>query len=135
VLTPGLTIGTATFTVTTGADILSPTGDSVTITPGSLHHIDILPDSPAQVSAGSQIFFNAVGHDLYHNETGTDLFNWRAWPGTGYGTLSPDGIFTGTIAGTVGVQASQGTVYSSIKDVTVLPGLPITAVWEAQRAR
>lgn len=131
VLTPGLTMGPVALTVTTEAGSLTPAGDQVTIIPGNLHHITIVPTATVQVNAGNKVSFSAVGYDVYGNETGTGLFSWHLWPSTGNGTLASNGAFTGTIAGTVGIQASQGTFYSSIKDVNVLPGIPITAVVSA----
>ncbi|MFN8455466.1 MAG: invasin domain 3-containing protein, partial [Anaerolineae bacterium] len=131
ILTPGLTIGTATFTVTTSSGSLAPAGDRVSITAGSLDHLTILPTSTVQVMAGSAITFSAKGYDVNGNETGTGLFNWKLWPSGGNGTLSSNGVFTGTLAGLVGVQVSQGSLYSPIKDVTILPGTPITALVSA----
>jgi adhesin/invasin len=130
-MTSGLTIGTAMFTVTTGAGTISPVGSRVTLTSGNLDHIDLLPAGGVQVVAGNRITFTAVGYDAFGNEAGTSNFTWRMWPNNGYGNLSSSGVFTGTIAGEVGVQASQGTIYSQIKDVTVLPSSPVTALVSA----
>lgn len=130
-LTPGLTMGTAVFTVTTSAGTLSSAGDRVTLTSGVLDHIALLPIGAAQVVAGNRITFTAKGYDVFGNETGTGVFTWRMWPHTGYGTLSSSGVFTGVLAGEVGIQAAQGTVYSQIKDVIILPDSAITAVVRA----
>lgn len=134
-LAPGLTMGTATFTATAqtefGAFSLVPAGDTVTITPGDLDHVEIFPAGPVQVTAGSSVSFSAAGHDVYHNATGTGLYTWKLWPGSGGGTLTGQGVFTATTAGTMGVQAVQGTVFSPIKTVTIVPGPPVTATVSA----
>ncbi len=136
-LAPGSRVGTANFIVSTPEGSLTPSGDTVEIMPGNLDHIEVSPSGLKQVTAGSSVLFTAVGHDMFHNETGTDLFGWTTWQGSGNGILSDEGvahkqaIFTGTIAGTIGIQASQGTIFSPIVNVTVLPGPPITAMVSA----
>lgn len=132
-LTPGNTIGTTNFTVKASPSIgsLSLSGDKVTITAGDLDHIDILPTGSVQVVAGNQVSFSAVGRDALGNEVGTGQFDWQLWATSGDGILSNEGVFTGTIAGSVGIQASQVSIFSPIKTITVQPGAPITAVVSA----
>ncbi|MCB0191071.1 MAG: Ig-like domain-containing protein [Anaerolineae bacterium] len=131
-LTPSSIVGTVHFTVNADGSNLNVSGDTVEITSGSLDHIDIFPSTPIQVMAGSTVTFNAVGYDIVKNETGTGVFNWKKWPGSGNGTLSSSGIFTGITAGNIGIQASQEGVFSPIKTITVIPNSPITAVVSAK---
>ncbi|MCB0176620.1 MAG: Ig-like domain-containing protein [Anaerolineae bacterium] len=130
-LTPGSTVGTATFTVTADGSSLNVSGDTVEVTSGSLDHIDILPTAPVQVTAGNTVTFSAIGYDAFNNETGTGIFTWKKWSGSGNGTLSSSGVFTGITAGNVGIQASQGGIFSPIKTITVVPTTPVTAVVSA----
>lgn len=134
-LTPGTEAGTTTITVTTPAGAVPITGDTVTIIPGPLDHISISPAGPLQLQAGDRIAFDAQTYDAFDNERETDDVEWLVWPGTGSGVISFDGVFTGTSAGTVGIQASKGTVFSAIEEVTVLPGPPATATVDAQPTR
>lgn len=131
-LTPETAAGPVVFTVT-AASAASPlvlSGDAVTITPGGIHHIAVQPDVPVWVTAGGSTSFSAIGYDKYNNQTSTGPFNWRKVYGSGDGLLS-GGVFTGTLAGTLGIQAYTGTIYSPEKSVTILPGSLFTTVVKA----
>lgn len=130
-LIPGSIVGAAILTINADGSNLNMSGDTVKITPGNLDHIDILPTAPVQVTAGSTVAFSAIGYDAFNNETGTGIFTWKKWSGSGNGTLTSSGVFTGITAGSVGIQASQGGIFSPIKTVTVVPSTPITAVVSA----
>ena len=126
-LIPGSTMGVANFLVETPAGELIPTGDSVQFTAGALDHIQMSPTGPIQVAACTTATFTAIGRDLYGNTAGTGVFDWVMWRGSGNGIVSCAGIFTGTTIGSVGIQASQNFIYSPIVNVTVIPGVPVTA--------
>jgi adhesin/invasin len=124
-LSYGTVAGTATFTVAAegAADSLLLSGDTVEILPGPIHRLKVFPDIPVWVDAGNSIQFSATGYDQYDNITGYGPFNWRKVYGSGNGLLlAQQGLFTGTIAGPVGIQAYTGTVYSPEKAITVVPG-------------
>lgn len=132
-LTPGLTMGTASFSVAV-APANSPlplSGDTVEIVAGPLDHITILPTTAVQVTAGNKVTLNAAGYDYFGNVVSNGPFTWKKWSGSGGGTLSSSGVFTGTKAGSVGVQASLGTIFSPVKPVTIVPGVPFTATVQA----
>ncbi len=120
---PGTMAGTAVFTLTAAGNSspLLLSGDTVTVLPGSVNRIAVFPTVPVWVTAGSSVAFSAIGYDLYDNVASHGPFNWGLVYGSGGGLLK-NGVFTGTLAGTLGVQAYTGTVYSPEKAVTVLPG-------------
>jgi adhesin/invasin len=122
-LTPAAAAGPVTFNVSasSGANPLQLSGNTVTILPGSIHHIAITPSVPVWVTAGGSTSFTAIGYDKYDNQTSTGPFNWRKVYGSGDGVLN-SGVFTGTLAGTLGIQAYTGTIYSPEKSVTIVPG-------------
>jgi adhesin/invasin len=127
-LLPGPTMGTATFMVQTPNGQLTPTGDTVQITAGTLDHIIISPSGPMQATACTTTTFSARGEDMYGNATGTGIFNWVLYAAPdSENQLSNTGVFTATEIGEVGIQAFQGFKYSSIVNVTVAPGTPTTA--------
>ncbi|RME98539.1 MAG: hypothetical protein D6768_17095, partial [Chloroflexi bacterium] len=132
-MTPGITAGTTAFTVTasTGSGPLLLSGDSVTILPGPVHHVSVFPDVPVWVTAGTSSNFSAKGFDRYNNLTTTGPFNWRKVYGSGDGDLNNSGVFTGTLAGTIGIQAYTSTIYSPEKSVTIVPGALFTTVVSA----
>jgi adhesin/invasin len=134
-LTPGVTLGTASFTVDVQPrdSQLRVSGETVTITAGDLVDIDILPAGPVQVPAGSKLQLQAIGRDALGHEVGTGLFAWELLLDTsgGRGELSSNGVFTGTKAGTVGIKASQGVVWAE-KELVIIPGPVVTAVVSAK---
>ena len=134
-LTPGITLGTAHFTVEASPrdSHLTVVSDTVTVTSGDLIDIDILPTGPVQVPAGSKLQLQAIGRDALGNEVGTGLFDWALLldMSGGRGELSSSGVFTGAKVGTVGVKASQGIVWAD-KTITVVPGPVVTAVVSAK---
>ncbi len=121
--------GPVSFTVQTpaSAGALALTGDAVTILAGGIHHIDVTPTLPVSVTAGNSTTFSAIGYDKYNNLSSLGPFNWRKVYGSGDGILV-NGVFTGTLAGTLGIQAYTGTIYSTEKSVTIVPGSLYTAV-------
>ena len=157
VLTPGGEVGTVVFTVTVETpwgDVvtLAPAADPVQIVAGRLASIVVHPTSPLDVTAGNGVTLIAVGYDAFGNDTGQRNFSWRYWsgscpvdleycvsqPGNGDGVLSgtvvstsplvlSNAVFTGTLAGAVGIKAYTGTIFSDMLDVTVHPGAPTTA--------
>lgn len=131
-LTPGAVAGPVVFTVTATGNPqpLILAGDALTILPGGVHRIEVLPTTPVWVTAGSSTTFSAVGYDRYDNPATTGPFNWRKVYGSGDGVLA-NGVFKGTLAGTLGIQAYTGTVYSPEKPVTILPGALFTSVVHA----
>ncbi len=157
VLTPGGEVGAVVFTITVETpwgDVVTikPVADPVQIVAGRLARIVVHPPSPLDVTAGNGVTLIAVGYDAFGNDTGQRNFSWRYWsgscpvdleycvsqPGNGDGILSgtvvstnplvlSNAVFTGTLAGAVGIKAYTGTIFSDMLDVTVHPGAPATA--------
>ena len=156
-LIPGSEVGSVVFTVTVETpwgDVvtLEPVADPVQIVAGRLASIVVHPTSPLDVTAGVGVTLIAVGYDAFGNDTGQRNFSWRYWsgscpvdleycvsqPGNGDGVLSgtvvstsplvlSNAVFTGTLAGAVGIKAYTGTIFSNMLDVTVHSGAPATA--------
>ncbi len=116
--TPG--VGTVTATVGAISD-----SAAVTITPGPLNHIHVIPSS-ADVPTGTSLDFDATGHDQYDNV----VVIAPTWTST-LGTINAAGLFTapnaigtGTITATVGAisgTASVNIIPSNLVSITVTP--------------
>jgi parallel beta-helix repeat protein len=114
--------GTMTDSVLTAQTVSGPSGyvtasnslvigtSFVTIMPGPLDHIDVIP-TPVTVVAGSQAQFIALGKDVYSNVIAGLAFSWT----TNVGTIDASGLFTAQLTGgaTGYVNASYGLVTGS----------------------
>ncbi len=93
---------------------------TVSVEPSTLDYIIISPSDDFTLSAGESRDFSASAYDRYGNliEDNDSEFIWD----TDGGSISDDGLFTGSKAGNFDIYATYETKTSSIINVTVNPG-------------
>src|SRR2546421_2702443 len=111
----GVYAGTDTLHVASGAFGADAT---VTILPGALDHVDVLP-GVANVVAGTTISFSAAAKDRFGNTISGATFVWNA---TGVGTIDASGLLTASTQVGIGfVTATTGST-TGTAIVAIVPG-------------
>ncbi|HEY3417605.1 MAG TPA: hypothetical protein VGM23_12040 [Armatimonadota bacterium] len=136
------TVGTITqagvFTATTSTTSASPAAGNiivtsagktasipVTVVPGALAHVIVTGPAGANlgsVSSGAALTFTAEGTDSYNNRGESRIAITPTWSVQGgIGTVSANGVFQATAAGTGKIVATVGSLQGSL-DITVVRG-------------
>ncbi len=107
-------------------------GDSITINPAALDHVEIIPSgsaaNPVLVTAGVPFTFTAAPHDVYHNLR-SDTVTWNqpaSLDGKSSGTIDSNGVFVGQKAGSMFLLAQAGDKFGS-NYVQIQAGAPARA--------
>ena len=104
--------GTAFVTASNGTESGSAT---VSVVPGPIDHILVIPD-PANVEVGSSQIFTATAYDIYNNPIPGMGFDWT----TDVGSVNVTGYFLAqAVPGTGTVTATNGT-FSDLANVDVV---------------
>ncbi|MCK4266303.1 MAG: Ig-like domain-containing protein, partial [Thermoplasmata archaeon] len=90
---------------------------SVTVIPGPVDHIIVIPD-PVTVTVGDTQIFTATAYDVYNNLIPGVDFTWS----TDVGSVDATGNFTAQTTPGVGVVAATNGTVSGSANVTVIPG-------------
>jgi len=111
-LTAGTSAGSGKVTASAGGLVAEA---SVTVVPGALHHITVLPGT-VSTTAGGVLALSATGYDLHGNAISGLTYSWSAT----IGSLSPlagtsQAVFqVGTASGSGTVTASVGAVSANV---------------------
>ena len=109
------TVGTGSVTATAGA--VSDTSGNVVVTAPQVASLTVSPDTASVIKGGTQQF-SATGKDSAGDPISP--LPTVAWTvNGGIGTISADGLFTATTAGTGSVTATVGTVSDTSGTITV----------------
>ena len=111
----GVYAGTDTLHVASGAFGADAT---VTILPGALDHVDVLP-GVANVVAGTTISFNAAAKDRFGNTISGATFVWNA---TGVGTIDASGVLTASTQVGIGFVTATTGSSTGTAIVAIVPG-------------
>lgn len=109
-------IGTFTITATSGT--LSGTA-SITVTPGKLSKLDVVPKTKT-ITADDTQQFNATGYDAKDNPISVTV-TWTVSGGSSGGSINATGFYTPSKVGTYTITATSGTL-SATADIEVTPG-------------
>src|SRR5467141_5452416 len=110
----GVYAGTDTLHVASGAFGANAT---VTVLPGVLDHVDVLP-GVANVVAGTTISFNAAAKDRFGNTISGATFVWNA---TGVGTIDASGLLTASTQVGIGFVTATTGATTGTAIIAILP--------------